>query len=126
MYLIQYLSPRDPTSYRVRSYDLRRERLDPNPIIDPSEANDEMAGLPMTRATSPEGRSEYTLYDGAGGEAFIHALDTQRGTAACIDLPQVEGEPVHRMDLDVASGDGTRRSSSRASRPSRSIQRVSR
>lgn len=106
MYLIEYLSPRDPTSYRVRSYDLRRERLDPNPIVDPEETNDEMAGLPMTRVMSPDGRWAYTLYDGSKGEPFIHALDTERGTAACIDLPQLGGEPVHRVDLNVAPEDG--------------------
>jgi hypothetical protein len=105
MYLVEYLSPQDPTSYRVRSYDVRREELDPQPIIDPSEASEQMAGLPMTRATSPDGRWEYTLYERARGEPFIHALDTKRGTAACIDLPQLEGEPTARMGLDVAPGD---------------------
>ena len=47
-----------------------------------------MAGFPQTRATSPDGRWAYTLYEPAERDhpAFIHALDTKRGTAVCIDL----------------------------------------
>ena len=46
-----------------------------------------MRGSPLTRATSPDGRWAYTLYDGAGGTPFVHALDTSTRTARCIDLP---------------------------------------
>ena len=45
-----------------------------------------MRGQPLTRATSPDGRWAYTLYDGAGKEPFIHALDTSTRSARCIDL----------------------------------------
>ena len=44
-----------------------------------------MGGLPFTRAMSRDGRWAYTLY-GGGEETFIHALDTEGRTAACIDL----------------------------------------
>jgi hypothetical protein len=89
MYLIHYPEPRDPTAYEVRAYDLERERLLADPIIDPSETGEEeMAGWPQTRALSPDGRWAYTLYLPAERDhpPFIHALDTQRGTAVCIDL----------------------------------------
>ena len=88
MYLIEYTSPRDLTQYSVRAYDLERERLLPEPIIDPNESGEEMAGFPQTRATSPDGRWAYTLYESAERDhpPFIHALDTKRGTAVCIDL----------------------------------------
>jgi hypothetical protein len=85
MYLINYLSARDPSRYRVRVYDLRAGRLLPKPVVDPSEPPDEMRGVPVTRATSPDGRWAYTLYDGAE-HPFIHALDTDRRRAVCIDL----------------------------------------
>jgi hypothetical protein len=94
LFLIQYVSPRDPTRYEVRAYDLRSERLVANPIVDPHEQG-AMRGSPITRATSSDGRWAYTLYDGAGGTPFIHALDTSRRQARCIDLPMLTG----RQDL---------------------------
>jgi MYXO-CTERM domain-containing protein len=91
LYLVQYLSKRDPTRYLVRLYDLRIGRLLPEPIIDPREVGDVMRGTPVTRAASPDGRWAYTLYDGAGKHAFIHALDTTGRTARCIDLHGLTG-----------------------------------
>jgi hypothetical protein len=91
VYLIHYLSPRDPTSYEVRAYDLRSGRLLPDPIVDPQETGEEMRGNPVTRAASPDGRWAYTLYDGAGGMPFVHALDTVAGAARCIDLDLLAG-----------------------------------
>jgi hypothetical protein len=99
LYLIEYTSPRDLTEYLVRRYDLRRGELLSKPIVDPNEENDDMYGTPLTRATGVSGRWEYTLYDGAE-HPFIHALNTQRGTAVCIDLDQLEGRnDLYRLDL---------------------------
>jgi hypothetical protein len=110
LYLIQYTEPRDPTSYQVRAYDLERRRLLPDPIVDPSEAPEVMAGFPQTRATSPDGRWEYTLYETADRHhpPFIHALDTERGVAACIDLDPLADQRnnLFRMDLEP-SPDGS-------------------
>ena len=50
-----------------------------------------MRGNPLSRAASPDGRWAYTLYDGAGGTPFIHALDTSGRTARCIDLDALAG-----------------------------------
>ena len=91
LFLIEYTHPRDLTEYVVREYDLRRDRFNPEPIIDPNESAEEMYGSPVTRVTSPDGRWEYTLYDGRE-HPFIHALDTERAKAVCIDL-----ESVHRV-----------------------------
>ena len=91
LYLIHYLAPRDPTRYEVRAYDVPGGRLLPEPIVDPREADERMRGLPVTRLASPDGRWHYTLYDGAGGHPFIHALDTTGRTAACIDLHGLSG-----------------------------------
>jgi hypothetical protein len=101
IYLIEYLSPRDFAEYRVRAYNLDRGRLAPNPIIDPEESGEEMYGVPLTRATSPDGRWAYTLYTGPR-ENFIHALDTQRAAAVCIDLHDVDEGALFRSDLRVA------------------------
>jgi hypothetical protein len=107
MYLIEYTSRKDPTAYEVRRYELDRGRLDPQPIVDPEESSEDMYGLPMTRATSADGRWAYTLYDGAE-HPFIHALDTERGAAVCIDLDPgaVPRQRLIRMSLDP-SPDGT-------------------
>ncbi len=91
MYLVQYRSRRDPTRYAVRAYDLRTGRLAPGAIVDPREPDERMRGFPITRSTSPDGRWAYTLYDGAGAHPFVHALDTARGEAACIDLDALSG-----------------------------------
>jgi hypothetical protein len=102
LFLIQYVSPRDPTRYEVRAYDLRSERLVANPIVDPHEQG-AMRGSPITRATSSDGRWAYTLYDGAGGTPFIHALDTSKRQARCIDLPMLSGrEDLSQMRITIA------------------------
>ena len=86
LYLIQYLSRRNPTRYAVRAYDVRSGELARDPIVDPREPDERMGGYPVTRAYSADGRWAYTLYDGAGKHPFVHALDTTGRTAACIDL----------------------------------------
>jgi hypothetical protein len=103
LFLIQYVSARDPTRYKVRAYDLRSERLVAHPIVDPHE-QDAMRGSPITRATSADGRWAYTLYDGAGGTPFIHALDTSKRQARCIDLPMLAGRrDLWRLRITLAS-----------------------
>jgi hypothetical protein len=91
MYLIQYTSPTDPTRYRVRAYDIRNGRMLAQPVLDPTAPRDKMRGAPLSRTTSADGRWAYTLYDGAGGTPFIHALDTSGRTARCIDLDTLAG-----------------------------------
>jgi hypothetical protein len=93
MFLIQYVSATDPTRYHVRAYDLRSWRLLPQPVVDSREHEGAMRGSPLSRATSTEGRWAYTLYDGAGGTPFVHALDTTAREARCIDLPLLAGLP---------------------------------
>jgi hypothetical protein len=95
MFLINYTSPADPTRYSVRAYDLLANTLLPNPVRDPAERSDAMRGAPITRLLSVDGRWAYTLYDGAGGTPFVHALDTSTRRAHCIDLPMLAG----RSDL---------------------------
>jgi hypothetical protein len=108
MYLIQYISPRNPTRYAVRAYDLRAGRLLPKPVVDPTEPGERMGGFPVTRAWSPDGRWAYTLYDKAGKEPFVHALDTSGRTARCIDLESLAGrQDLNELRLDLGAGGGT-------------------
>ena len=91
MYLIQYTVPTDASRYLVRAYDLHTGRLIAKPVTDPREQVDKIRGSPITRTSSTDGRFAYTLYDGAGSTPFIHALDTSRQTAHCIDLAMLVG-----------------------------------
>ena len=85
LYFIEYLSAHDPTRYAVRAYDRRAGQMLRDPIVDPNEHAGEMRGYPILRRTSPDGRWDYTFY-GLGDKPFVHALDTSKGRAVCIDL----------------------------------------
>ena len=104
IYLIEYLSRRDPTEYAVRAYDAVAGSLLPEPIVDPNEPADEMRGYPLTREASPDGRWAYTLYEG-GEHPFVHALDTLEGRAVCIDLPHFAHRAADNGQLSI-SADG--------------------
>lgn len=63
-----------------------------------------MQGVPLTRAMSADGRFAYTLYERPTAPPFIHALDTARGTAACIDLPSLAGGNLSGARLAPPAG----------------------
>jgi hypothetical protein len=90
MYLIHYTAPKDALQYEVVALDLRNGELASKPIVDPREPGEKMNGHPLTRATSADGRWAYTLYEG-GEHPFVHALDTARRDARCIDLDWLTG-----------------------------------
>jgi hypothetical protein len=96
--------------YEVRALDTASGRLQPDPIVDPEEPDEQMQGLPVSRAMSANGRWAYTLYApmGKDGEPFVHALDTARGAAVCVDLPQLEGRRDQFMLRLRLQGDGDR------------------
>jgi hypothetical protein len=85
VYLIQYTSRFDPTRYRVRALSTRTGQLLARDIVDPHDRGEAMRGNPIARVSSPDGRWAYTLYDG-NGHPFVHALDTSRMRARCIDV----------------------------------------
>jgi hypothetical protein len=105
IYLIQYLSRRDPTRYAVRAYDVAAASLARQPIVDRTEPDEQMRGYPLSRVASPDGRWQYTLYSG-GEKPFVHALDTGRGRARCIDLPRSIGG-VYNDALRIGRGGAT-------------------
>jgi hypothetical protein len=106
LYLIQ---AKTATRYAVRAYDVAAGRLLPGAIVDPEEADEPMVGIPAARAMSRDGRWAYTLYDKNGKAWFIHALDTERGEAQCIDLDgiaPVNGLRVGRDGALLVTADG--------------------
>jgi hypothetical protein len=87
IFLIEYLAAGQNPHYRVRSADLRTGQLDAEAIVDRREDEVLMRGQPVTRSLSRDGRWAYTLYARPKQGPFVHALDTVRGEAYCVDLP---------------------------------------
>jgi hypothetical protein len=113
VYLVEYRDPRDRNDYRLRRLALPEGRLLPGSLLPENDPGEEMRGLPMSRATGPGGRWEYTLYDGGAtypgrevGEPFVHALDTVGERTLCIDLDWITPSAVGRMDLRMSAGGG--------------------
>ena len=88
LYLLQFPQGVDGgIHYVVRSLNMRTGRLEPGAIVDRTEPDEQMNGIPMYRAWSPDRTWAYTLYNGGASHAFIHALNTRTRSARCIDLP---------------------------------------
>jgi hypothetical protein len=106
LYLIQYTHPRigDLSHYIVRGYDLRTNRLLPGRIADRTQRGWVMHGTPVSRAESAGGRWVYTLYENPGSYPFVHALDTKRGIAHCIQLPWEDDRSQKRSTTSSCRG----------------------
>ena len=86
MYLTEHVRAGENPLYRVRPLDASTGLLR-GAIVDRLEGEGEMGGVPVARAASPGGRWAYTLYARRGDHPFVHALDTAKREAFCIDLP---------------------------------------
>jgi hypothetical protein len=107
LFLIEHVSSKDLTRYRVRAYDIAAQRLLPRVIADRRQASWVMQGYPVTRATSADGRSVYTLYQQQGGYPFVHALDAVNRTAVCVGIPwrgNQQALGTARLRLDSKAG----------------------
>jgi hypothetical protein len=104
LYLIHYTHGQDTLRYEVRAYDLAAKRLIRRPVVDPREPDEAMRGVAVTRTVSPGGRWAYTLYERPGGVPFVHALDTRRRTAACVDLPALRDGDASVLRLRLVRG----------------------
>ncbi len=88
--------PSYATSFEVRALDTASGQLLPRPI---GERGERMAGLPISRATSPDGRWTYTLYDDYRKTPLIEALDTVGRRAIHIALPGLPGKAGRNLFL---------------------------
>ena len=96
VFLLQYLPPQRPTSYRVRRLDLTTEKVTGVYSVD-AELQEAMRGTARIQSMSPDGKYLYTLYTTGGGDlgprrAFIHVLNLEELWAHCIDLPAEFGQ----------------------------------
>jgi hypothetical protein len=108
LFLVEHISADANPRYRVRALDVSSGRLFPKVIVDTRENEALMRGQPATRVSSGDGRWAYTLYARQAKEPFVHALDTERKQAYCIDLPLELGQPK-QMSLRLSLRDGGRR-----------------
>ncbi|MGH2657094.1 MAG: YncE family protein [Actinomycetota bacterium] len=111
LFVVEYLPPRNPTSYRVRRLDLQTEEVVGVYTVD-QELQESMQGTARVQAASPDGRRLYTLYthELAGGvrRTFVHVLSLDELWAHCIDLPAAFGTPDERAMAISVAPDGSR------------------
>lgn len=100
LYLVEYSGAGPSASYRVRAYDVAARRLLRAPIVDRTVGAKLMIGQAVTRATTRDGRWAYTLY-AKPQYPFVHALDSVRRKALCIDLP-LDLSKVKQMELRLS------------------------
>jgi YVTN family beta-propeller protein len=90
LFVIEYLPPRNPTSYQVRRLDLATGKVGGVYTVD-AELQEAMQGTARIQTASPDGRRLYTLYslEYADGSlhSFVHVLDLEEEWAHCVDLP---------------------------------------
>jgi outer membrane protein assembly factor BamB len=108
LFVIEYLPPTNPDSYRVRRLDLTTGEVVAVYTPD-AHLQEAMEGNARIQAASPDGRRLYTLYsfrDTHGvRHAFIHVLDLDELWAHCIDLPSgFATSPQKAMALTVSPG----------------------
>lgn len=87
LYATQYHGTGANAGYDVRAVSLTTGRPLGGPLVDKREPDEKMTGQPWSRVRSADGAWAYTLYVKPGGTAFVHALDTARRRAYCVDLP---------------------------------------
>ena len=87
LYATEYLGTGANARYNVRSVSLVTGNPVGGALVDRREPDEEMNGSPWARTRSANGAWAYTFYAKPNGTAFVHALDTARRRAFCVDLP---------------------------------------
>lgn len=87
LYAIRYITTGADPRYSVRAVSLATGKPLGPVVVDKRNPDARMTGSPWARVRSADGSWAYTLYAKSEGMAFVHALDTARRRAVCIDLP---------------------------------------
>jgi hypothetical protein len=105
LYATQYLGTGANARYNVRSVSLVTGKPVGGAIIDRREPDEEMNGSPWARTRSANGAWAYTLYAKPNGTGFVHALDTAKRRAFCVDLPwRTSVQRLAAVRLSLADG----------------------
>jgi YVTN family beta-propeller protein len=111
LFVVEYLPPMRPTSYRVRRLDLRTEEVGGVYTVD-AELQEAMQGTARIQTASPDGARLYTLYslqDADGTKhAFVHVLSLDEEWAHCVDLPPTFGTTTEGSIALTIAPDGKR------------------
>jgi protein MpaA len=75
--------------FQVRALNLASGRLSPAPARGRDRRVIPLAGVPVDRTSSRDGRWSYALYYGVTREPFLLAIDTVAGTISRVDLPHL-------------------------------------
>lgn len=105
LYATQYLGTGPNPRYQVRAVSLVTGKPVGGALVDRREPDEEMNGSPWARARSANGAWAYTFYAKPNGTAFVHALDTARRRAFCVDLPwRSNTRALSAVRLSLADG----------------------
>lgn len=111
LFVVEYLPPENPDSYRVRRLDLVTEEVVGVYTVD-QELQERMRGTARIQAASPDGRRLYTLYtlkdDDGSMHSFVHVLALDELWAHCVDLPSSFGVNAERAMTLTVTPDGSR------------------
>ena len=86
LFLSEYADAKATVLERIRLYDLPTRTLRRQAVVDKLDGSETMAGVPVARTRSADGKTVYTLYEGAR-HPFVHLLMTDAVVSLCLDLP---------------------------------------
>ena len=88
LYLIESLKPdaAGRVDYRVRRVDVATGALYPHVVVDKTDGDAAMSGVPLSRVSDAPGWV-LTLYGFGKHGSFVHELGVDAGIAVCLDLP---------------------------------------
>jgi hypothetical protein len=105
LYATEYLGTGANPRYNVRAVSLVTGKPIGGAIVDRREPDEDMNGSPWARTRSADGAWAYTLYAKPNGTGFVHALDTARRRAFCVDLPwRTSLQRLSAVRLSLADG----------------------
>ena len=105
LYATQYFGTEANARYNVRAVSLVTGKPVGGALVDRREPDEEMNGTPWARVRSANGAWAYTLYAKPNGTGFVHALDTARRRAYCVDLPwRTSTQRLTAVRLSLAKG----------------------
>lgn len=107
LFVVEYVPPEAPDSYRVRKLDLDTGEVGAVYSVD-GHLQESMRGTARVQAMSADGSRLYTLYTTDDGTAFVHVLDLDEEWAHCIDLPAPIGSSPEQLLAITAAPDGDR------------------
>jgi len=106
VYFVEHLPPRGSSNYAVRVHDVAQGGLRPDAVADKRNLHTVMAGQPMARTKTSDGRWVFTLYRSTD-HIFVHSLEVDRAQAICLDVAHVGADaPSGDWRLSL-SGHGT-------------------